>query len=749
MLGLSTKLRDVLGAKTATALNEALELDTVGDLLAHYPFRYAKRGEQTSLNALSIGDQVTVLAKVRAAVQKPMRNRRGKLLEVTVADDAGHTLTLTFFNQPWQARKLTPGRWGLFAGRVSEFRGRRQLNSPDCRLLATDEDPDDSEAIEEFAGALIPVYSASAKVPSWTIARCVRVVLDLLDAPGQHLSVPDPIPSSLRTELGLVDRLSALRHIHRPGSETALAAARKRLKWQEALLLQTVLVRRKAAAQRDAATPRPAGGAIAEAFDKRLPFELTKGQRDVGADIAADLARSHPMHRLLQGDVGSGKTLVALRAILQVVASGGQAALLAPTEVLASQHYLSIHQLLGDLASAGQLGAPEEATGVELITGSLPAAKRRAATQRVAEGSAGIVVGTHALLYDGVDFADLGLVVIDEQHRFGVEQRDALRAKASAAPHTLVMTATPIPRTVAMTVYGDLEVSRLTELPAGRSPIVTHVVPASDARWMDRCWERLIEEVKAGRQAYVVCPRVGDGQAEDSAEPSSAEPQTEPQRRPAASVLDTLDELAQGPLRDLRLGLLHGRLKPDVKDATMRAFAQGDIDVLVATTVIEVGVNVPNATMMVIMDADRFGISQLHQLRGRVGRGEHQGLCLLVSGAAGPPGGGASVQLANLADGLSPTRARLEAVASTVDGFKLAELDLEQRREGDVLGDAQSGSKSHVRLLSLLRDVEIIEQARAIAVRLVGDDVTLSDHPALAAEVEALAAERGEYLEKS
>lgn len=722
-VGLDTKLRDVLGSKTAAALHDSLDLATVGDLVGHYPFRYAKRGEQTSLAALQMGDQVTVLARVRAAVSKPMRNRRGSMLEVTVSDDSGYTLTLTFFNQPWQARKLKPGRWGLFAGKVSEFRGRRQLNSPDCRLLASDDDPDDSDAIEEFASALIPVYPATAAVPSWTIARCVRVVLDLLrPAAAAGHPVPEPLPSSVRSAHKLSDHLSALYQIHRPDSEAALAAARRRLKWQEALILQTVLVQRKAALNADAATPRPAGGELLAAFDSRLPFIPTAGQISVGEDIAADLAQPHPMHRLLQGDVGSGKTLVAVRAMLQVIANGGQAALLAPTEVLASQHHRSIIELLGELAQGGQLGAPEMATRVSLVTGSLTAAQRREVTATIANGEAGIIVGTHALLYEGVDFADLGLIVIDEQHRFGVEQRDALRAKADRAPHTLVMTATPIPRTVAMTVYGDLETSRLTELPEGRSPIHTHVVPAEDERWMQRCWDRLKEEVKASRQGYIVCPRIGDDA--DS---------HEDERRQAVSAVDTHTELAEGPLANLRVSLLHGRLKSDHKDATMTAFTAADIDVLVATTVIEVGVNVPNATMMVIMDADRFGVSQLHQLRGRVGRGHHQGLCLLVSSA---PAG-------------TPARERLDAVASTTDGFRLAELDLEQRREGDVLGASQSGAKSHVKLLSLLRDSDIIEQARTEAGQLIDADPQLKKYPALAAYVADMAEDRGEYLEKS
>ncbi|HEX2144818.1 MAG TPA: ATP-dependent DNA helicase RecG [Glycomyces sp.] len=726
-IGLDTRLSEVLGKKTWGALSEGLGLETVGDLLGHYPFRYAQRGERTDLGALQIGEDVTVAAQVRAAVKKsfiPKGHGRGPrpggkprdLLEVIVADEAGRSLALTYFNQSWRAKDLVAGRWGLFAGRVAQFRGRLQLNSPQYQLLAEDA-ADPASAIEEFAGTLIPVYPATAELPTWNIAKAVHTVLDLVPNP------PDPLPRPLRERLGLQSYGTALRHIHRPDSHEALGAAKKRLKWQEALVMQAVLVRRKAESAGETATAYPRGGAIADAFDARLPFTLTAGQSQVGDEIAAELAAEHPMHRLLQGDVGSGKTLVALRAMLQVVAHGGQTALLAPTEVLAAQHHRSIVEMLGDLARGGELGAPPEATRVALLTGSATAAQRRTVLDEVRTNTAGIVIGTHALLYDGVDFADLGLVVVDEQHRFGVEQRDALRAKAQRPPHTLVMTATPIPRTVAMTVYGDLETSRLTELPAGRSPIATHVVPYTDSRWMQRTWTRVREEVAAGRQAYVVCPRVGGDDAEDSGNGD---------KRPPLAVTDMIEQLRSNQLQGLRLGLLHGRLDADEKDRVMRAYAAGEIDVLVATTVIEVGVNVPNATAMVVLDAERFGISQLHQLRGRVGRGTHPGLCLLVSEAA---------------EGTS-SRERLDAVASTTDGFALAELDLEQRREGDVLGAAQSGVKSHVKLLSLLKDADIIESARAEATVLIDADPTLKSEPEFAALVDDLAADRGDFLEK-
>jgi ATP-dependent DNA helicase RecG len=717
-----TPLRKVVGDKTGKALATHLGLETVGDLLYHFPRRYDERGEHTDIRALSIGEQVTVLAQVRRTNIRPMRARRGQLLEATVGDDSGGLLTLTFFNQAWRERELRPGRWGLFAGKVTEFRGQRQLNGPDYQLLGED---DGAEEIEEFAGALIPVYPAAAAVPTWVIARCIRVALDTFQPP------PDPLPDGLRARHRLLDLGTALRQIHRPTSRSDRFAAEHRLKWDEAFAVQVSLVQRKLRAADWPARPRPprAGGLLA-AFDAGLPYELTAGQRAVGEEIAADLDRPHPMHRLLQGEVGSGKTVCAVRAMLQVVDAGGQAALLAPTEVLAAQHHRGIAELLGPLGRAGELDGDADGTKVTLVTGSLGAAARRRALAEIGAGEAGLVIGTHALLYEGVDFKDLGLVVIDEQHRFGVEQRDALRAKGVQPPHVLVMTATPIPRTVAMTVYGDLEVSTLTELPRGRSPIASHVVPAADKpAFLERAWQRLREEVAAGHQGYVVCPRIG---AEEAAEPD-AEPETEDGRRPPLAVLDVAPLLRDGPLHGLRLGVLHGRLPSDEKDAVMRAFARGDLDVLVATTVVEVGVDVPNATAMIVLDADRFGVSQLHQLRGRVGRGTAPGLCLLVTEAAEE----------------SPARARLTAVAATLDGFELAELDLEQRREGDVLGAAQSGRRSHLRLLSLLRDRDLIGEARADAVAMLDGDPGLDRHLALRDWIAALVdEERAEYLEK-
>jgi ATP-dependent DNA helicase RecG len=739
MTDLDSRLDAVVGGRTAKVLAKALDAHTVTDLLRHYPRRMAERGELTDLGSLRVDEEVTVVADVLRSTVKGYGN--SVRLEVVVGDDRG-TLNLVFFGRRsiWRERQLQPGVRAMFAGKVGLFHRTRQLAHPDYQLLSGEElDPLEADM---FARALIPVYPATAAVPSWVIARAVEHVLRLLDP------LPDPLPEQVLARHRLTDLDTAVRGMHRPIDRRAWSAARRRLAFDEALAVQLVLAQRRARAAANPATPRPVtNGALLDAFDGRLPFRLTDGQHRIGSTLADELAREHPMHRLLQGEVGSGKTLVALRAMLQVVDAGGQAALLAPTEVLAAQHARTVDTLLGPLGQAGRLGAGDvstTSTRVALLTGSQSAAARRDALLDAASGAAGIVIGTHALIQEQVSFADLGLVVVDEQHRFGVEQRDALRGKASRPPHLLVMTATPIPRTVAMTVFGDLDTSVLAELPLGRAPISTSVVPALERpAWLDRVWQRIREEVAAGRQAYVVCPRIGgeagvDDDGEDDAagadQPPDDSPEPDGARRPPAALVDVLAMLADGPLQGLRLAALHGRMPAEDKDRAMTDFTAGRVDVLVATTVVEVGVDVPNATVMVVLDADRFGVSQLHQLRGRIGRGAHPGLCLLITVA---PAG-------------SPARERLDAVAATTDGFELARLDVEQRREGDVLGVAQSGRRSQFRLLSLLRDEDLILAARTEATALVEADPDLSAHPRLAAEAAALAAdERSDYLDKA
>jgi ATP-dependent DNA helicase RecG len=729
--GIDDALDRVIDSKTASLLARELDVHTVGDLLRHYPRRYADQGQLTPIAGLTVGGDVTVVAEIRSCSTRRMQYKEGTIQSVVIFDGT-RTLNLTFFNQHRVLPKvLTPGRKALFAGRVTAYGKNRtlQLTHPRYQLL-----DGDADKLAEFARPLIPVYPATKDLPSWTIQLCVRQVFDLLDDPQ------DPLPAQLRARYRLPELGAALRAVHRSNDRAEIAAAQRRLKWDEAMAVQlTLALRRQEAAGRPApACPRRPGG-LAAAFDAALPFTLTAGQREVGEVLAAELAGEHPMNRLLQGEVGSGKTVVALRAMLQVIDAGRQAVLLAPTEVLAAQHARSLREMLGEHGCAGELGSAEHATRIALLTGSLPARARKQALLDAASGAAGIVVGTHAVIQDRVSFTDLGLVVVDEQHRFGVEQRDALRARAvdGTSTHVLVMTATPIPRTVAMTVYGDLEVSALRELPHGRSPIATTVVPVGEKpSWLDRVWQRITEEVAAGRQAYVVCPRIGgqDAAGEDASDgEGDGGVAGEEGGRPPLAVLELAPQLQEGPLAPLRLGILHGRLPGDDKDAAMRSFAAGEIDVLVATTVVEVGVDVPNATVMVIMDAQRFGISQLHQLRGRVGRGLHSGLCLLVTDS---PAGSAA-------------RERLDAVAATTDGFELARRDLELRREGDVLGAVQSGRRSGLKLLSLLRDEDLIVAARQAAAQLIDADPELTEHPELARlAVDLLDDQRAEYLHK-
>lgn len=739
---LSATLARVLGTRTAGAL-EKLGLVTIEDLLRHYPRRYAAPGELTDMASLHEGEHVTVMAEVRTATIRHMHSRGGAMLEAVVTDGRD-LLSLTFFAKRsgvlrMHEDKLRPGRVGLFTGTVGAYRGKRQLVHPDYVIVGLDAADADEATLE--ASRPIPIYPAGAAVATWRIARAVRTVLD----PLVEAEVPDPIPAALRDQRGLMTLLEALRGVHVPASLETVESAQARLRYEEALVLQTALARRRADREAHAAVPRRAvDGGLVDAFDARLPFALTEGQVRVGDEIAADLSMPTPMLRLLQGDVGAGKTIVALRAMLRVVDAGGQAALLAPTEVLAAQHERTLRDLLGPLAQGGMLGGARVATRVTLLTGSQGSLARRQALGEAASGGAGIVVGTHALLSDTVQFADLGLVVVDEQHRFGVEQRDALRARGERVPHTLVMTATPIPRTVAMTVFGDLETSQLTERPADRADTVTHVVPADNEAWMSRIWQRVREEVDGGGRAYIVCPRIDAGVPEDDAaiDPATPDPavaqaassEAKTPKRQLAAVTDVVERLRALPaLAGVSVGVMHGRLAADVKDTAMAAFAAGTAPVLVSTTVIEVGVDVRDATVMVVLDADHFGISQLHQLRGRVGRGDKPGLCLLVSHAE---------------EG-SLARERLAAVASTSDGFALAEKDLELRREGDVLGAAQSGGRNSLRLLRVVRDADILATARDDARALIAADPTLERAPALADAIGAWLGEREEFLERT
>ncbi len=712
----------VVGGKQADKAVKETGFATIGDLLGHYPRTYVDKGNLSELDDLVEGDLISMVGEVVSSEVRSYTDKRTHRLAyrtlVQVKGEGGAGLAMTFFAKSkgiatFHENLFHSGAIGMFSGRLKWFNGRWDLNNPNYRMYAAEGDA--TQALAKMPD-LIPVYPVIGKIDSWALEELIGLALDLID------DIPDPLPAAIRTERELLTADQAVRWIHRPDDHRQLGAARKRLKYDEAFVTQMVLARRRAEHRAEPATPRPRiTHGLAARFDDRLPFTLTAGQERVGDEIADELAASHPMHRLLQGEVGSGKTLVALRAMLQVVDAGGQAALLAPTEVLAQQHLRSITAMLGDLGQGGQLGAADGATGVTLLTGSMGTSARRQAMLDAASGDAGIVIGTHALLEEKVQFYDLGLVVVDEQHRFGVEQRAALTSKAGNPPHVLVMTATPIPRTVAMTVFGDLDTSTLAELPAGRGEIQTNVVPVrAQPAWLDRAWSRIREEVAAGRQAYVVCARIGD-------EPP---PEEGPELH---AVEDLAPALAAGPLAGLRVEKLHGRMTPEDKDRVMLAFAAGEVDVLVATTVIEVGVDVPNATVMVILDAERFGVSQLHQLRGRIGRGGHAGLCLLVT--------------TTLPD--SPSMERLVAVAGTRDGFELSRIDLEQRREGDVLGVRQSGTRSSLQLLSVLTDEDVILAAREAATAYLDDDPELAGTPDLLAAVRSIEdSERAAFLEK-
>lgn len=721
---LENKVSAVVGDRTAKVLSTVFGIATVGDLMRHYPRRYMVRGELSDISELREGDETTILAQIYSTTNRPLRGRKGSILEVVVTDGTDK-LSLTFFNQAWREKDLKVGRQGLFAGKIGVFNNKKQLAHPDYELIPDGSDVD--SAVEGFAGKFLPVYPASSKLPSWKISQCAQLAIGALD------EIEDFLPEFIRKKHNYPTLHQALVQLHQPADLDQAETARERLTFDEAFLLQSLLVmRRNELKKLNSISRKRVAGGLLDTFDKSLPFELTAGQVAVCKEIEGDLAQPHPMHRLLQGEVGSGKTIVALRAMLAVVDSGGQAALLAPTEVLAAQHLRTIQGQLGTLAQGGMLGGSDKGTQITLITGSQSGQARKEALAKAADGSAGIVIGTHALLGESVVFKDLGLIVVDEQHRFGVEQRDALKEKAVLPPHLLVMTATPIPRTVAMTVFGDLDVSTLRELPLGRQPITTHVVPVKEKpNYLDRAWARIREEVSQGHQAYIVAPRI-------TADPdASADADLDFLFGEESDEISSVEELAPmlhaGPLQGLKIAVLHGRLPAEQKEATMQAFSQGEIDVLVSTTVIEVGVDVANATIMVIMDADRFGVSQLHQLRGRVGRGTSPGLCLLVTQC----------------EELTPARERLNAVAGTLDGFELSRIDLEQRREGDVLGRNQSGTRSHLRLLRVLRDESLIEKARDDAEQLIAQDNELRDYPALRRELAQLQADQAiDYLDK-
>lgn len=742
MVALNDLLSPIIGAKAADKLEEAFGIRTVNDLLRHYPRKYSdgitvrEEGEEIELEE---GTHVTFVDVITATDVRQMKPQRGKrprkMLRVTLGD-RNPPITATFFNADYLIGSLVEGTRVMLSGEIGYFRKTMQLSHPAFLIIgapggrtigtrsfakiADASGESGSDVLAAFEREFFPIYPATKKLQSWDIYACICQVLAVLDP------IPELLPESFLRQWDLISEDAALRRVHVSENAVERAAAQERLTYDEAIGLQWALVSRRYGALGETGPAAPLrGDGLAAALMKQLPFELTGGQREVLEVISGELAKTRPMNRMLQGEVGSGKTIVSVLAMLQMVDAGLQCALLAPTEVLAAQHYRSIRQVLGPLAMAGELGAADGATAITLLTGSMSPQQKRQARDEIYSGTSGIVVGTHAIIQDAVEFSQLGMVVVDEQHRFGVEQRDRLRAKATGGitPHLLVMTATPIPRTIALTVFGDLETSTLRELPRGRQPITSNVVFTKDKpSWLDRAWARIVEEVAAGRQAYVVASRIDEEPDKKNAYEHGPPPVT---------VLQVLERLSTGPLAGLRLGLMHGRLAPEEKDAVMSAFRAGEIDVLICTTVIEVGVDVPNATMMVVMDADRFGISQLHQLRGRIGRGQHPSLCLLVTRMPES----------------SKAGERLRAVAGTLDGFALADLDLQERQEGDVLGYNQSGRLTTLRFLSLADHLGIIQDARSFCETAYLDNPYQPGLDVLAAPFSA--SDRVQYLDKS
>ena len=678
-----------IGEKRLADLH-ALEVDSVLDLLMYYPRRWVDRTQECRVCDLVAGASALVVVDVLSVDKRVTRNGRS-MVTARVGDDTGK-FTLTFFNQPWRSRQLYAGLTISVWGKPDTYRGALQMTNPIVDLIG------------DRTGRIVPIYPQSGDngVKTWEMAKWVEIALRKCAPRG----VVDPVPETVRRKYHLVPRFEAMKSIHLPSSMDEVESARRRLAFDELLRVQTYLVREKKRIEQSArGIAHSARGVFVNQFVENLAFPLTSAQRRVIDEVTTDMSRTVPMNRLLQGDVGSGKTVVAVATLLTAVEGGYQGALMAPTEVLAEQHFAGVTRLLDGLVVTD----PENLFGdrpvrVELLTNRVTGDQRRRVVAGLADGSIDIAIGTHALIQKGIEFKSLGAVVVDEQHRFGVEQRARLREMSEIRPDTLVMTATPIPRTAALTIFGDLDVSVLDEMPPGRTPIVTHAV-AGDAE-TSAMWAAVREAVGRGDQVYVVCPLIEES---DKLEAASAEA--------------TFAELRDGELAGLRIGLMHGRMKSAEKDVVMDSFRRADLDVLVATTVIEVGVDVPNATQMVILDADRFGIAQLHQLRGRVGRGKKASTCWLVT---------------RLSDDelIAEMKPRIEALVASTDGFELAEVDLQLRGEGTIMDKRQSGGSDDLKLASLKTDRDLIEAARDVAVDLVGDDTSLAAHPQIRDEVQ-------------
>lgn len=702
----------LIGPKSATKLSDA-GIRHVADLLHHVPHRYIDRSRKTPISRIPIGAQVTVIGEVQTIAS---RRPRGNLtiVEAVVADDSAR-IKAVWFNQGFRLRQLTEGAQVALSGVVESFRGSLQMKSPDVDVLGS--------GLEGLVtGRVVPIHSTVAKISTGTIRRAIHNALN------RSRPIDDTVPVEFLAAHGLMSRDEAFASIHFPESIADVAPARRRLVYDELFRLELALALQKRRQIDDASgISHDLTGDLAARFISGLPYELTPAQERVLAEIESDLRAGHPMHRLLQGEVGSGKTVVAIATLLHGIEGGWQGAIMAPTEVLAEQHFLGVRSLLAQaglspdpLAGPSMLGMSSlfadsgPAVRLALLTGSAAAANYRDDPSRpelvsdIREGHVDLVVGTHALIQEGLEFQRLGVAVVDEQHRFGVAQRVQLKEKADVVdPDLLIMTATPIPRTMSMTMYGDLDVSVIDQMPPGRSPVRT-VLLARDQE--SKAWDVVKADVRKGRQAFVVCPLV-----EDSAKVEASSAVAEYRR-------------LSGVLGDLRVGLIHGQLRSDEKEEVMAAFRAGEIDVLVATTVIEVGIDIPNATVMVIEDADRFGLSQLHQLRGRVGRGEHPGTCLLLADPTTTEG-----------------EERLAAMVGRTDGFRLAEEDLRIRGQGTVFGTRQSGVKD-LRLADILVDFDLLVAARRDAFALVAADPTMAAHRELADEVRAMLGEEVDWL---
>ncbi|WP_122820822.1 ATP-dependent DNA helicase RecG [Varibaculum vaginae] len=724
-------LKKVLG-RVAGKLDKKFGIQTTLDLLYFFPRRYHELGELTSFPQLTLGEEQSVIAQIADSSRR--RTRGGKWMLSLQLSDGENLMDAVFWAKSqhlinWMSSQMQVGQTKLFSGRPSLYRGHLQLSHPSYQEVSDENlDAASNQAAKVQAQRPEPIYPAKAGLPTWTTQKAIAVVLDQL----KFAPLPDPLPENIRKAQGYLEINTALEQIHRPRTRADYEAARKRFRYEEAFVLQVALAERRQELAADAPILKEVPGGFTERVASSLPFVLTDFQQLAIADIGRRLESSNPMNLLLQGDVGSGKTVVSLLAMLRAVDGGRQGIFMAPTEVLVQQHFSTLTKLLGEYAQPGGFSSRGgEGVPIYRLTSSLPAAEKHRTLDALKTGQPALIVGTHALLSQRVMLSSPGVVVIDEQHKFGVRQRDRLRQTESGTPHLLVMTATPIPRSVAMTSFGDLDLLTLKGMPPGRNKVETFRVDTANRTWRSRTWQRASEEIAAGHRVFVVCPAINPGSQSDGEAEGEEGGDV---RESIANVSDTVSQLQSQPaLNGIEIGVLHGQMSAEDKDRAMANFTSGKTPLLVATTVIEVGVDVPQATMMVILDADRFGLAQLHQLRGRIGRGRFGGLCLVWSGA----------QPDTLASN------RLQAFTETTDGFRLAAIDLKLRESGNILGESQSGRASSLKILDLLADEAVISQARQDAKDLVRADPELEKHQILRAVISRrISEEEQEFLER-